>query len=356
MTGPAAMTQHRLPEHTVAALTALPSFRGATVVASAPVPPRGRGVRVTFGDGRRVVVTSAVPGDGTPGSLAHEATVLGALHPMGLPVPRPITTLTGPTSTVLVTEDLPGREHLGRRREAAGGTSAAWAAAVGAALGRVHEARRCGVPDRLPRSDPARRLLQAWTVVTPRDVAQHGDGFADLARHLRRTDLLDALDEAAACWSSDTLIHGDVGLTTVACAPDPAEDRPLWLTGWGTAGRGDPRWDVGCLIGDYLFAWLTRAELVADDGLDAWTVPADPPFSAVRAEICAAVEAYTAERAVSPGDRRQWVRYAGFALVRRVFAAALTSTALTPRSLDHLQMAGQLLRRPELSGELLLCP
>jgi aminoglycoside phosphotransferase (APT) family kinase protein len=356
MTGPAASTQHRLPEQTVAALAALPSFRGATVVDAAPVPPRGRGVRLTFADGRRVVITSAVPGDGTPGSLAHEAAVLGALHPMGLPVPRPITTLTGPASTVLVTEDLPRREPLGLRREAAGGTSAAWASAVGTALGRVHEARRSGVPERLPRSDPARRLLQAWTVVTPRDVALHGDGFADLVRYLRRTDLLDALEETAACWSSDTLIHGDVGLANVACAPAPDDDRPVWLTGWGTAGRGDPRWDVGCLIGDYLYSWLSRAELVADDGLDAWTVPADPPFSALRAEICAAVDGYTAERAVSPGDRRQWVRYAGFALVRRVFAAALTSTALTPRSLDHLQMAGQLLRRPELSGELLLCP
>jgi hypothetical protein len=356
MTAPAAPVLERLPEQTAAALACLPSFRDADVVASEPVPPRGRGVRVTFADGRRIVVTSAVPGDGPPGSLAHEATVLGALHPMGLPVPRPITTVTGPASTVLVTEDLPGRESLGRRREAAGGTSAAWAGAVGTALGRVHEARRCGVPERLPRSDPARRLLQVWTVVTPRDVAHLGDGFADLVRHLRRTDLLDALEDTAAGWTSGTLIHGAVGQANVVCAPDPEDDGPVWLTGWGTAGRGDPRWDMGSLIGDYLYSWLTRAELVADEGLDAWTVPADPPFGAVRAEICAAVDGYTAERAVSPGDRRQWVRYAGFALVRRVFTAALTSTALPPRSLDHLQMAGQLLRRPELSGELLLCP
>jgi hypothetical protein len=85
-------------------------------------------------------------------------------------------------------------------------------------------------------------------------------------------------------------------------------------------------------------------------------VPADPPFGAVRAEICAAVDGYAAEHEVSPGDRRQWIRYAGFALIRRVFATALTCPALPPRALDHLQMAGQLLRRPELSGEMLLCP
>jgi aminoglycoside phosphotransferase (APT) family kinase protein len=342
-----------LPEDAAVALAALPAFRGATVVATTA---HRRGLRVSFADGRRVAVTSALPGDGAPGSLAHEATVLGALHPMGLPVPRPITTLTGPASTVLVTEDLPCREPLARRREVAGGTSTGWAAAVGTALGRVHEVRRCGVPERLPRSDPARRLLQAWTVVTPRDVACQGDGFSELVRHLRRTELLEELADAAGSWSSGVLIHGDVTLANVVCGPEPADAGALWLTGWGTAGRGDPRWDVGCLIGDYLYSWLTRAELVADEGLDAWTVPADPPFAAVRAEICAAIDAYTAERAVDPGDRRQWIRYAGFALVRRVFTAALTGTALPPRSLDHLQMAGQLLRRPELSGELLLCP
>jgi hypothetical protein len=220
----------------------------------------------------------------------------------------------------------------------------------------VHEAQRDGLPGRLPRTEPARRLLQTWSVVTPRDVALHGDGFADLVRHLRRTDLLDVLDEVAGGWTPDTLVHGDVTFADLLCAADPEDDDPVTVLRWETAGRGDPRWDVGCLIAEFLWAWLCRAELLADEGLDAWTVPADPPFGAVREEICAAVDGYAGQRPVSPGDRRQWIRFAGFALVRRVFAATHTSPALPPRALDHLQMAGQLLRRPELSGEMLLCP
>jgi aminoglycoside phosphotransferase (APT) family kinase protein len=344
----------RLTGEALLALRELPSFRGATVVEAVPLRRDGRIVRLRFDDGSRVVVKSATPR--APGSVAHEAAVLAQLHPIGLPVPRPITTLSGSASTVLITEDLPCREPLDHRRHQAGGTSPQWAAAAGAALGRVHEARRCGVPERLPRTEPARRLLQAWTVVTPRDVALHGDGFAELVRQLRRTDLLDVLEEVAGCWTPGALVHGDVTFADLLCAADPEQDRPVSVVRWETAGRGDPRWDVGCLIAEFLWSWLGRAELVADEGLDAWTVPADPPFGAVREEICAAVDGYAAERAVSPGDRRQWIRFAGFALVRRVFAAALTCPALPPRALDHLQMAGQLLRRPELSGEMLLCP
>lgn len=344
----------RLAGEALRALRELPRFRGATLAEVVPLRRDGRSVRLRFHDGSDVVVKSATPR--AAGSVAHEAAVLAQLHAIGLPVPRPVTTLTGSASTVLVTEELPCREPLDRRRHQAGGTSPEWAAAAGAALARVHEARRGGVPERLPRTEPARRLLQAWTVVTPRDVALHGDGFADLVRHLRRADLLDVLDEVAGCWTPETLIHGDVMLADLLCAEDPRQDGPVTVARWETAGRGDPRWDVGCLIGEFLWAWLCRAELLADVGLDAWTVPADPPFGAVRAEICAAVEAYVAQRSVSPGDRRQWIRYAGLALVRRVFAAAHTSPALPPRALDHLHMAGQLLRRPELSGEMLLCP
>jgi aminoglycoside phosphotransferase (APT) family kinase protein len=344
----------RLADQALLALRALPHFRDATVVEAAPLRRDGRAVRVRLDDGSRVVVTSATPR--APGSVAHEAAVLAQLHAIGLPVPRPVTTLSGPASTVLVTEDLPCREPLDLRRTQAGGTSPEWAAAAGAALGRVHEARRGGVPERLPRTEPARRLLQAWTVVTPKDVAVRGDGFADLVRRLRRTDLLDVLQEVAGGWAPETLVHGDVTLGDLLCAADPDEEDPVTVVRWETAGRGDPRWDIGCLIGDFLGAWLGRAELVADEGLDAWTVPADPPFAAVRAEICAAVDGYAAQRTVSPGDRRQWIRYAGFALVRRVVTTALTCPALPPRALDHLQMAGQLLRRPELSGEMLLCP
>jgi aminoglycoside phosphotransferase (APT) family kinase protein len=300
-----------------------------------------------------VLVKSAALCAETPssGSVAHEASVLAQLHRAGLPVPRPIATTTGPRSTVLVLDD-PDGVALEEVRRAAGGSAPAWATAVGAALAEVHTTRRCGLPERLPRTDRVRRLLQTWTASAPRGASA---GYAQFLGQLRRTGVLQPLEETAAAWSPSALIHGDLSGQAVLCGPDPAADRPLRLVDWAAAGLGDPRWDIGCLIADTLLAWMSRQELQADDGLDTWTVPADPPFAVVREDIAAAVSGYAAGHPVSPGDRRQWVRYAGVALLQRIADTARRSPVLPPRCADQLQVAGQLLRRPELSGELLLC-
>jgi hypothetical protein len=87
-----------LADETLAQLTGLPAFRGATVL---KVEPFSRAcVRVHFSGGRRAVVTAATPR--AHGSVAHEAAVLARLHPLGLPVARPIATLTGRTTVVLI--------------------------------------------------------------------------------------------------------------------------------------------------------------------------------------------------------------------------------------------------------------
>ena len=305
-----------LAGETLAQLTELPAFRGATV---RHVDPVSRAcVRVQFSDGRRVVVTSAA--SCAHGSVAHEAAVLARLHPLGLPVARPIATLTG-TTTVLVTDDADGFAALDRRRTEAGGSSPAWAATVGGALAAVHT----GVtPARLPRSDPARHLLRAWT-------AGHPSGGR--AAFLHEHDLAEALNDAVACWRPATLIHGNIRTRTVLCGASPEDHRPLLFVDWSRAGHGDPRWDVGCLIAGYLAGWLRRA----DGGAR---------FAPVQAEIRAATGAYAAARPMPPADRRQSLRYAAIALLRDAAADPAAAPAM-------VEVAAHLLRRPDAGGELL---
>jgi aminoglycoside phosphotransferase (APT) family kinase protein len=305
-----------LAGETLGQLAALPAFRGATVVQVEPVSRAC--VRVHLSDGRRAVVTSAA--SCAHGSVAHEAAVLARLHPLGLPVARPIATLTG-TTTVLVTDDADGFSSLDRRRARAGGSSRVWAAAVGRGLAAVHT----GVtPARLPRSDPARHLVRAW-------IAGHPSG--GLASFVAEHGLTDALQEAVAGWQPASLIHGNVRTGTVLCGSSPVGRRPLLLVDWSRAGHGDPRWDVGCLIAGYLAGWLRRA----DDGV---------PFAPVQAEIRAATGAYAAVHPVTPADRRQTLRYAAVALLREAAVDAAAAPAM-------VQVAAHLLRRPDACGELL---
>jgi aminoglycoside phosphotransferase (APT) family kinase protein len=275
-------------------------------------------MRVHFSDGRRAVVTAAAPC--AHGSVAHEAAVLARLHPLGLPVARPIATLTGRT-TVLVTDDADGFDSLDRRRAQAGGSSPEWAAAVGRELAAVHT----GVtPARLPQSDPARHLLRAWA-------SGHPSGGS--ASFLHDHDLGDALHDAVAGRQATALVHGNVRARTVLCGFSPERRRPLLFVDWSRAGHGDPRWDVGCLIAGYLGGWLRRA----DDGAR---------FAPVQAEIRAATGAYAAVHPMTPADRRQSLRYAAIALLRD---AAIDG----PAAPAMLEVAAHLLRRPDACGELL---
>lgn len=349
------MHQDRTTDRTIARICATEPFRGATVAEVVPLHQRSICYRLHFTDGRSVFVKQALgQADGAlSGAVPHEAKVLRRLR--GLPLPAPQLILTLADDTVLVVEDVAGAGSLDACRQAAGGTSPAWARAAARSLAAVHGAHPCATGG-LPETVPAERLVRGWTVVSPREVTQYASGFAEALRHLRRSELVPLLHCTAAGWSPRTLIHGDVKSDNILCGPDPAAPHAARLVDWEAAGVGDPRWDVGCLIGDYLFTWLSGIDLDAGPTLDDWVAAADPPFGAVQADIAAAALEYESLLPVSPGDRQLWVRFAGFFLLQRLCSAAVHSQVLPSRSLAYLQVAEQLLRRPDECGELLLCP
>jgi hypothetical protein len=66
-------------------------------------------------------------------------------------------------------------------------------------------------------------------------------------------------------WVADTLIHGDVRSSNVLLptpSPDRAVDAPshgVWLVDWECSGLGDPTWDVGGALQDWIHVVLTAA-------------------------------------------------------------------------------------------------
>jgi hypothetical protein len=71
-----------------------------------------------------------------------------------------------------------------------------------------------------------------------------------------RDPLLGAvLAAVAAGWTTSTVIHGDCrsANASVTLPPSGCGSARVVLTSWNRSGRGDPAWDLGCLLAD-LFA------------------------------------------------------------------------------------------------------
>lgn len=331
---------------------------GSAIVAGDAMHQRSLCYRLHLADGRSVFAKRAtLLADGARSAdVAAEGRALEALARRGVRAPRPL--LIVEEHDLIVIEDLRGRATLDQRRRDAGGTSAEWAGAYGDALGRLHQATRLDHdaerPPTFVERNLAAQLVRSWTHVTPTVIASYPNGYAEKTRRIRALGLHPVLLEAASRWSSTALVHGDVKADNVLCDADPSAVDALVLIDWETVGWGDPRWDVGCLIGDYVYSWLSSMRFDAGEDLAAWIASATPALPAVRTELRAAVDAYARRCPVDDADRRLWLAYAAMFLLQRLSSSALQSAVLPPTALAFLQVAAQLLRRPDLCLEMLL--
>jgi len=101
-------------------------------------------------------------------------------------------------------------------------------------------------------------------------------------------------------WRSETVIHGDIRFANVmVCTSPPA----IRFIDWETSGRGDPAWDLGAAIQEYLSVCLGGGH--------------EDPFPAARPAVRALLDGYeeAAERAPT------WRRLAPFVACRLLMRA-----------------------------------
>lgn len=336
---------------TLARMRRNPVFAGREVQDVEHLDQRSRCTRVRYVDGTSVFVKRATRDAHGRWSadLAHEAAVLRYVAARGLPVPRVMESIAEDSSLMIVMEDLSSHRALDDGRRLAGGRSVPLGHAVGTVLADVHRhtgAAGSAVPD----SNLAARFVEGLTVLTPRTVSDFPAGYAELATRVRNGRLVAPLRAAAAQWQRRALIHGDIKSDNILWSGSSAgSGGDLRLIDWELGGLGDPRWDVGCLVGDYLFGWLSTMTFSPDGTLSEWIASADPPLSGVREEIAAALRAYEAGHPTSRDDRRQWMRYAAMFLLQRAHASAIQVPQLSAQCLAFLQVAGRLLRDPDSS-------
>jgi thiamine kinase-like enzyme len=242
---------------------------------------------------------------------------------------------------------LEGRRH-GRRRP-----PVAAARRAGAALAALHQLPLSPWNSLAPQPElhtyltPHRPGLEVYRTATGAHlelirVIQGTPGFSEGFDHLGRV------------WTATAPTHHDARLTNFLVTGSSR----VTLVDWEFGGAGDPRWDIGSVLGGYLSMWLSSIPTSA-------TVPpghsarlATCPLDVVQQAIRACWAGYAGGLGLDAGSAGRLVHdtvaFVAARLVQTAREAAQASNTLTGNLMLHLQVAHNMFSRPQEAAAHLL--
>jgi aminoglycoside phosphotransferase (APT) family kinase protein len=248
---------------------------------------------------------------------------------------------------VLRVEAIEG-EDLGRRTRAAGLLDASAAAALGTALALLHREGRGAVRD-LP--GPASSGPVGVHRPTPADLHGYSAGALEVLVLLQRSAPLCAeLDRLCVPPPAETLVHGDVKLENVLVGGPTG----MRLVDWEFAGAGEALWDVAFVMASCLGAWLSSVPQVPAVPPDRLMREAGLPLAGVRPGLAALWLAYRGAHVDGGAGLRRCLDLTAVRLVQLAVEVAGDAEDLRAVSAMHLQVAQNMLERPEAASQSLL--
>jgi aminoglycoside phosphotransferase (APT) family kinase protein len=200
------------------------------------------------------------------GSVSQEATVLRALHNSAecedLAGYLPRFYRYESTAGVLMTELLQDAEDLRTSFRRLGRISLVHSDRMGRAMAALHSVPR-DVLDRA-RLPGGAVHPPPWALNLPQPrlpaLAEMSRASRDLIRIIQKySEFARAFERLREDWRTDALIHYDLKWDNVMITK-----RSLKLIDWELAGVGDPRWDVGGVLHEFLVSWLTSLPVTRD--------------------------------------------------------------------------------------------
>jgi Ser/Thr protein kinase RdoA (MazF antagonist) len=257
---------------------------------------------------------------------------------------------------VLVLEAAPGARDLGLHH-ASGRFSCALAREVGRALARLHAVGPSAM------SELRRPTNLTWSLrVHEPDLESLRTSSAaalELTRIIQAADeLRTALDALIAAWTEEAVIHGDLRWDNCLAWRSAGSDRwrRLQLIDWEVCGVGDPGWDIGAFLAEYLRAWLRSIPIADPQDPGRLLTHAGLPLRRMRPAMRAFWEAYTRHRTpatAKPDDLLpRAIRFAAVRLLTSALEEAQTLTELHASSFSPLSLGQSILRRPREAADL----
>ena len=165
-------------------------------------------------------------------------------------------------------------------------------------------------------------------------------------------ELCAALDDLRASWTRESIIHGDVRWDN--CLALPGTDSTHWtrwrLIDWNLCGAGDPSFDVGSFVGEYLRAWLQSIPIIDSKDPGRLLAHAALPLRRMRPALRAFWDSYRLHRGATPAELDRLlgraIRFAGVRLLTAALEEAQTGGELPSRVLYLLPLSRNILTRP----------
>jgi len=325
-------------------------------------------------DGDCYLVKQGVGEDGRA-TVRHEAGVYRLLQASLPPrvLARSVPRFHGydPAHQMLVMEWVRDAEALSQYHQRTGRFSATLSTALGRLLAGLHELTTSAA-DRAEATSADRAeatsavpIAPAWALSVHRPpielVHNASQGEIEVLKVVQGFDqfgvLLDALRQE---WQWSTLIHRDLKWDNCIIAPRARSggEPELRIVDWEMASMGDPWWDVGSVFNDYLSCWLMSIPMTGETAPERLVPLARCPLPRMQPAIRAFWHAYVRGRRLSdPPARAQLslaVRYGAARLVQTAYEQSQAMIQLTGNVVCTLQVALNMLRRPEEAAERLL--
>ena len=294
----------------------------------------------TTRSGPTLVVKQAMSGDGS--ALAHEAAVLRRL--------ADVAELAGHVPAVVHFESdclvlrTPGgardwSEHQGRFARIP-------ARILGRTLAALH-GLRMDLPD-----------ASIWGLQLPEPphelVLDLSAGAQDLLARIQASEFVcERLGELSRADGDRGVVHADLRWENCLALPAPGARRRtrVLLVDWELAGRGDPAFDVGSVLAEYLRVWVGSVPIVEPVDPGRLVARARHPLASMRPAIHAFWSAY---QPANPPQMRRVIELGAVRLLQTAIERAQGLSFPSAHVVTLVQLADNMLRQPEDAAATLL--
>ena len=262
---------------------------------------------------------------------------------------------------ILVLDLIPEARSLADHHRRIGRASVDAARQVGRAvrdLHRCHVDASSTIHEKLATQHPPGVFTIHWPNLRVFD-DMSGSGLKIVKIVQAAPDLCATLDGLLQHWQPTSVIHADVKWDNVVLNPVPGGRHRFraQIVDWEMVRLGDPLWDVGSFLSQYLDAWIAFMPATARSPQEQ-VRSAGIPLSTLQPATRAFWESYSTETIARPAERaaaiEMLMKYVAARLIQFAVEAEQKSAVLSATSVLRLQVAQNITQRPLAAATSLL--